>query len=172
MTSPPPAPERTDRWLAQACDACAAIGGLILIAIATMTVVSVVGRAFFSSPILGDVELVQLGSAVVVSCFLPYAQFRHANIIVDFFTTNASARTQRWMDLLGTLLYTGVLVLVCWRVGAGGVAIHEAQEKSMLMGLPLWIPYLLMLPGLALCALIGLRQAFQLLHAPAEEAVA
>lgn len=154
-----------DRRLTQLCDACAAIGGLILIAIASMTVVSVVGRAFFSSPILGDVELVQLGCAVVVSCFLPYAQFRRANIIVDFFTTQASAGTQRRMDAVGTLLYTGVMVLVCWRVGAGGVAIHEAQEKSMLMGLPLWVPYLLMLPGLALCVLIGLRQSLQLLSA-------
>jgi len=47
-------------------------------------VVSVIGRAFFSHPILGDVELVQLGCAVVVASFLPYTQFRNANIIVDF----------------------------------------------------------------------------------------
>lgn len=170
MPDTPPTLHRADRRLAQLCDACAAIGGLILIAMASMTVVSVVGRAFFSSPILGDVELVQLGCAVVVSCFLPYAQFRRANIIVDFFTTNASAGTQRRMDAMGTLFYTGVMVLVCWRVGAGGIAIHEAQEKSMLMNLPLWVPYLLMLPGLALCVLIGLRQTLQLLMVSGESA--
>jgi TRAP-type C4-dicarboxylate transport system permease small subunit len=168
MTEPLSAPDRVDRWLTWLCDACAAIGGLILIAIATMTVVSVVGRAFFASPILGDVELVQLGSAVVVSCFLPYTQFRRANIIVDFFTTGASARTQRRMDLLGTALYTIVLALVLWRVAAGGVAMREAGEASMLMGLPLWIPYILMLPGLALCVVIGGRQTLALLASPVE----
>ena len=132
---------------------------------------SVIGRAFFAHPILGDVELVQLGCAIVVASFLPYTQFRKANIIVDFFTTKASASTQRMMDAFGLLLYTLMLALVTWRVAAGGIAIHEAQERSMLMDLPLWIPYVLMLPGLALCVLIGLVQFVELLRAPVEEEV-
>ena len=146
------------RRLEQCCDASAAVGALVLIAVALMTTVSVVGRAFFSHPILGDVELVQLGNAVVVASFLPYTQYRRANIIVDCFTTGVSERTQGLLDLAGTALYTLVMALVLWRVAAGGIAIHEAQERSMLMDLPLWVPYLLMLPGLALCVLIGLVQ--------------
>ena len=149
---------RVDRILERLCDACAAIGGLVLIGIAGITVVSVVGRAFFSHPILGDVELVQLGCAVVVASFLPYTQFKGGNIIVDFFTTRASASTQRLLDALGTVLYTGVMALVCWRVLVGGIDIRATQETSMLMGLPLWIPYILMVPGLALCVVIGLVQ--------------
>ncbi len=145
-------------WLLRLCDASAAVGALVLLGIAVMTTVSVIGRAFFAHPILGDVELVQLGGAVVVASFLPYTQARRANIIVDFFTSGARERTQRWMDLGGTLLYTGVLALVLWRVAVGGIDIHAAGERSMLMDLPLWLPYLLMLPGLALCVLIGLVQ--------------
>lgn len=153
----PPSPASSD-WLERLCDISAAIGALILLAIAGMTTVSVIGRAFFSHPILGDVELVQLGGAVVVASFLPYTQFRGANIIVDFFTTKASARTQHRMDMLGVLLYTVVLALVLWRVAVGGIDIYGAGERSMLMDIPLWIPYLLMLPGLGLCVLIGLAQ--------------
>jgi TRAP-type C4-dicarboxylate transport system permease small subunit len=67
-----------DRVLQRLCDASATVGGIVLVAIASVTVVSVIGRAFFSHPILGDVELVQLGCAVVVASFLPYTQFRHA----------------------------------------------------------------------------------------------
>ena len=152
--------------LQRLCDWNAVIGGAVLVGIACMTAVSVIGRAFFSHPILGDVELVQLGLAVVVASFLPYTQYRRANIIVDFFTTGASARTQRLMDAFGTLLYTAMLGLVLWRVGAGGLAMRESQETSMLMGLPLWWPYLLMLPGLALCVAIGLQQSLALLRAP------
>jgi TRAP-type C4-dicarboxylate transport system permease small subunit len=137
---------------------------VILVAMVCMTVVSVVGRAVFSHPILGDVELVQLGCAVVVASFLPYTQFRRANIIVDFFTTGATARTQRRMDAFGTVLYTLVLALVCWRVAVGGIDIHAARESSMLMNLPLWIPYALMVPGLALCVLIGVHQSVRLLR--------
>jgi len=147
------------RWLGRLCDANAAVGALVLVAIACMTTVSVIGRAFFSHPILGDVELVQLGGAVVVGSFLPYTQFRRANIVVDFFTSGAAAHTQRRMDTLGQLLYTAVMALVTWRVAAGGLDIHAAQERSMLMGLPMWIPYALMLPGLALCVAIGAAQS-------------
>ena len=161
MTHIKPEPSAVDRVLERLCDVCAAIGGLMLVSIASMTVVSVIGRAFFSHPILGDVELVQLGCAVVVASFLPYAQYRRANIIVDFFTTGASDTAKRGMDAFGTLLYTLVLALVCWRVAAGGIAIRETQESSMLMNLPLWIPYMLMVPGLALCVVIGAYQTIQ-----------
>ncbi len=159
-------PSGLERWLQRLCDVSAAIGGVVLVAIACMTVVSVVGRSAFSHPILGDVELVQLGCAVVVASFLPYTQFRRANIIVDFFTTRAPVRSQRLMDAFGTLLYTLVLALVCWRVAVGGIDIHAARESSMLMNLPLWIPYLLMVPGLALCVLIGIHQTAKLLRTP------
>jgi TRAP-type C4-dicarboxylate transport system permease small subunit len=158
------------RRLERLCDASAAVGALVLVAVALMTTVSVIGRAFFAHPILGDVELVQLGIAVVVASFLPYTQFRGANIIVDFFTVKASASAQRRMDALGTLLYTLVMALVAWRVAAGGIAMYESQERSMLMELPLWMPYALMLPGLALCVLIGALQFSDLIAGKAEVA--
>jgi len=164
MEEPTPGASPTMRRLEWLCDASAAIGAIVLVAVALMTTVSVVGRAFFSHPILGDVELVQLGCAVVVTSFLPYTQFRRANIIVDFFTTGASAAAQRRMDALGVLLYTAMLALVAWRVAVGGLDIYAAQERSMLMDLPLWIPYLLMLPGLALCVAIGTAQCAALLR--------
>jgi TRAP-type C4-dicarboxylate transport system permease small subunit len=153
------------RRLERLCDACAALGALVLSAIALMTTVSVIGRAFFAHPILGDVELVQLGGAIVVACFLPYTQFRRANIIVDFFTSGARAATQRLMDAFGTVLYTAVLALVAWRVAAGGISMFASKERSMLMDLPLWIPYLMMLPGLVLCVVIGAMQSASLLRA-------
>lgn len=170
MDSPIPDAAHELRWLERLCDASAAIGAIVLIGIACMTTVSVIGRAFFAHPILGDVELVQLGGAVVVASFLPYTQFRRANIIVDFFTTGASARTQRRLDAFGTWLYTLVLAVIAWRVAAGGIAIHDAGERSMLMGLPLWIAYTLMLPGLLLCILIGTVQALRQMRAPQGEA--
>ena len=150
-----------DRVLERLCDISATIGGIVLVAIASVTVVSVIGRAFFSHPILGDVELVQLGCAVVVASFLPYTQFRRGNIIVDFFTTGASEQTQNFLDGVGTLLYTLMMALITWRVAVGGIDIHNNQETSMLMALPLWIPYMLMVPGLVLCTVIGLIQTLE-----------
>lgn len=150
-------------FLRKACDASAGAGAVVLVGMAMMTVVSVVGRSFFGHPILGDVELVQLGCAVVVSCFLPYTQFQRANIIVDFFTQNATSVRKRWMDSLGNLLYTLMMALVVWRVATGGLGMKDSGESSMLMNLPLWWAYALMLPGLSLATLIGAIQTLNLL---------
>lgn len=153
------------RVLHLACDVSAGVGALLLLAMAATTVVSVVGRAFFSSPIQGDVELVQLGGAICIACFLPYTQYRGANIIVDFFTQKSGPRARALMDALGTALYALVLALVCWRVWAGGVAARENTETSMLMSIPIYIPYFAMLPGLALAVLVAARQTVAHLRA-------
>lgn len=157
------------RLLRVCCDICAAAGGLVLLAMAAMTVTSVVGRAFFSKPILGDVELVQLGTGVCIALFLPYTQFRGGNIIVDVFTARAPARTKALMDGFGTLLYTLVMALICWRLLAGGISSRQSQETSMLTGFPIWIAYLLMVPGSALSAAIGLYHTALHWRSSAEE---
>jgi uncharacterized protein (DUF983 family) len=63
------------------------------------------------------------------------------------------------------------LGLVAWRVVVGGIDIKANQETSMLMALPLWIPYMLMVPGLVLCSVIGLVQTLQHLGLIAKEDV-
>ena len=78
------------------------------------------------------------------------------------------------------MLYAQVhLTLPAWvheavdigRVYAGGAMSQENQEASMLMNLPLWIPYMLMVPGLVLCTLVGLYQAYIYWTQPADEQV-
>jgi TRAP-type C4-dicarboxylate transport system permease small subunit len=147
--------------LGKLCALSAGFGGVFLVALALMTLASVIGRAFFAHPIQGDVELVQLGCAVCVASFLPYTQYKKANIIVDFFTANASEKTQAWMDGLGTLILTISMGLITWRLSLGGLRIKENGETSMLMAIPVWIPYFLMLPGLALTTIVGAYQTTQ-----------
>ena len=154
-------PGLSGRVLLRCCDACAVAGGLLLLAMAAMTVASVIGRAFFARPVPGDVELVQIGTAVAIALFLPYTQLRGGNIIVDFFTTRAGPRARSRMDAFGALLYTLAMALVGWRLFAGGLAALESRETSMLMGFPIWIAYMLMVPGLALAAAVGVRDTLR-----------
>lgn len=146
---------RISRALRACCDACAVVGGALLLAMAAMTVTSIVGRAGFARPIPGDVELVQLGTAICISLFLPYTQLRGGNIIVDFFTLRASARAKGAMDAFGAFLYTLMMALVAWRLFAGGLSALESQEVTALVGFPLWAAYFLMAPGLALSVAVG-----------------
>lgn len=147
------------RWLEQACRGFAVTGGAVLVAMALMSVASVIGRSLFGKPVPGDFELIQIGTAICVAAFLPWCQLQRGNIIVDFFTTRASVRARAWLDVCGALLLAAVMLLVAWRTGAGALAVKASGETSMIMGFPSWIGYAFMAPGFALTALVALYTA-------------
>jgi TRAP-type C4-dicarboxylate transport system permease small subunit len=137
----------------------ALFGGAVLTAIAGMTCWSVAARALGNEPVIGDFELVQLGLAVCVAACLPWCQLHGGNIIVDFFSAGAAARTRRRLDAFGGLLVAAVMALVAWRTAAGALSALETGEESMILGVPLWLSYALMTPGLAMTALVALSGA-------------
>ena len=140
----------------------ALLGGAVLTALALMSVASIAGRTLLSRPLQGDYELVQTGCAVFVALCLPYCQLKHANIIVDFFTTKASERAQRRLDAIGALLVALVMLLITWRTGVALVSIRASGETTTILGLPTWWTYAAMLPGIALTSLVAFRDAFRL----------
>jgi len=148
------------RPLTRLAEVFAVAGAGIALGVALMVVVSVVGRAAFSRPILGDVELVQFGIALAISLGLPWCQARRGNIIVDFFTQRASPRALRALDAAGALGLAAMCALLAWRGAAGAFAVHEAHETTMNLELPMWWTYASLAPGLALAALVALVQAF------------
>ncbi len=143
---------------------CCYVGGTIMTALALMSVYSVSIRALGFKPVQGDFELVQIGCAIAVSLFLPWCQLKGGNIIVDFFTAKASPRTQSRLDAIGALTVTVVLAILAWRTAAGAISIKAGGETSMLMGLPIWMAYAGMVPGLALGAVAGVVSAMERWH--------
>jgi len=148
------------RWLGLICRCFAVVGGAVLVSMTLMSVASIIGRSLFGKPVPGDFELIQIGSAICVAAFLPWCQMQRGNIIVDFFTTRASVRTQAWLDVFGALLLAAVMLLVAWRTGVGAVAVKASGETSMIMGFPSWIGYAFMAPGFALTALVAVYTAY------------
>lgn len=138
---------------------CAVLAGVLLTAITLMTCVSLVGRNTTGWSIVGDFELSGAAAGAAVALFLPWCQLRRGNIIVDFFTTAASAATQDGLDRFGALLLALVMALMAWRTSVGGLSAWRSQAGSMMLGFPEWVVYAAMVPPLALCALIGLAQA-------------
>lgn len=149
-------------WCALAGCACASL-------VALLTVLSIAGRSLLKQPIPGDVELSQFGIALCIALCLPWCQLRRANIIVDFFTQKAAPRTLRALDGVGSLLLALMVGLLAWRSGVGALAVYEAQETTMILGLPMWISYAALAPGLALTAVIAFMQVFVQGFAPDKE---
>jgi TRAP-type C4-dicarboxylate transport system permease small subunit len=153
---------------------CAILAGVLLVLITLMTCVSVVGRSTIGQTIVGDFELTGAAAGAAIALFLPWCQIERGNIIVDFFTTNASEAAQERLDRLGALLMALVMGLLAWRTTIGGINAWNSQSGSMMLGFPEWVTYAFIAPALLLTAVIALRQCLfgfdghHPHHAPAE----
>jgi TRAP-type C4-dicarboxylate transport system permease small subunit len=140
---------------------CAIVAGVLLTVITLMTCASLIGRNTTGWTIVGDFELSGAAAGAAVALFLPWCQLRRGNIIVDFFTSRASDRTNEQLDRLGALLFAAVMALMTWRTAVGGLNAWRTQSGTMMIGFPEWVIYLAMVPPMALCVAIGIAQAWR-----------
>lgn len=135
------------------------LGGAVIAGVGLMSAASIVGRTLARHPILGDFELVEIGTAVAGALFLPYCQVSRGHIIVDLFTQRAGPRIVHALDRFGAALMAAMFLAVAWRTLVGSVDIARSGETSMLMRVPIWIGYAAMVPGVALAGLTALAEA-------------
>lgn len=149
--------ERTDlnlieRALVLASKGFAITGGLGFIGMVSMSLVSVVGRKLWSAPINGDVEIVQVVTAVAAAALVPYCTLSGEHLKVDFFTEHVRPALKNKMDAVAYALMTAVFVLIAWRTGLRAVEIRDSGEVTTLREIPVWLPVLGMVPSLVLVA--------------------
>jgi len=130
------------RILLSLANVLAVFGGLVLLTIVSINFVSIIGRVLFSSPLLGDFELVEMGCAVAISSFLPLCHMSNGNVIVDFLTANLGDRAISALDAISSLAFAGVAGFFTWRMLYGAQDMYNYQEETMLLQFPVWIPFL------------------------------
>lgn len=113
----------------------AVIGGVLLVCMALMTVISVAGRYFFSEPITGDTEIIQMFTAVVVSLSLPYCQIRYGNVIVDVFTAAAPTQVKKLLDRIGSILLCILFAILAIQAYKGGADAGKYNNETMMLRL-------------------------------------
>jgi TRAP-type C4-dicarboxylate transport system permease small subunit len=139
---------------------CAILAGVLMTAITLVTCASLIGRNTIGVTLLGDYELTAVTAGAAVSLFLPWAQLRRGNIIVDFFTSKTPDNVNAVLDRFGALVLAAVMLLLAWRTAVGGISSYSSQTTTMMLGFPEWIVYAAMVPPLCLTGLIALYQAF------------
>ncbi|HMX09916.1 MAG TPA: TRAP transporter small permease [Burkholderiaceae bacterium] len=144
-------------WL---CKLCSVLGGLVFVALVNMSIVSIVGRKVASTPVPGDLELMQMGSAVGAAAFFAYCHMTRNDVKVDFFTQKLSARSVALLDAVGSLLVGLFGALITWRTWVGAMNLKEYGETSAILGWPIWVAQVLMVPGFALLAAAGFYMCF------------
>ena len=145
-------------------EAWALLGGLLLLAIALMTSYSSGAGWLIGKPLPGDVELVEMLTAVSVFMFLPYCQISGANVTADLFTAGASKRTVAVLELLGAVVALAFSVLLLWRMYEGLLDYRQYVETTTILKIPIWYAYLPALVSLALLAVAAVASVRSALY--------
>lgn len=138
-------------------------GGAIMLLLINMSLVSIVGRKLMSTPIQGDMELIEVGSAIAIAAFLPIAEIRGINIKADAFTLWASQKTKITLDTIGHFMLFSLSLLLTWRTWLKLLDYYEYEDVSTLLSIPMWMPLALIIPSLLLLSLCALTQVITLI---------
>jgi TRAP-type C4-dicarboxylate transport system permease small subunit len=141
--------------LSRLCKIFAVASGVVLLCMAAMSLASILARAIFTKPILGDYEMVQMMCAVAVSMALPYAHWANGHVIVDFFTAKARPSVNLFLDSVAGILMSVTGAVMCWRLAIGMVDLKKNFDSSMLLGLPTWWGYAPMVPSFGLLSIVA-----------------
>lgn len=136
-------------WLGNLSGQIAIAGGVLSLVLALVVIFSVAGRYFFSKPIEGDFEIVKMATAVSVFSFLPYAQWRRSNIMVDTFTNWLPQMAQRRIDAFWDLVYAVFMTLVAVQLARGALDSVRSGETMMQLPILIW-------PAIAICSVLSL----------------
>ena len=120
----------------------AIFGGFILLTAALISIFSIFGRVVFSSPILGDFELVEIACAVAIGSFLPLCHLKEGNVIVDFVTAKLSKSKINFLDSISSLIFGLVALFFSSRMILGAKDMYLYQEETMLLAFPIWLPFI------------------------------
>lgn len=167
-----PIVDRLSGWIA-------ILGGVLALAVAMLVVVSVLGRwlsgmAWAQSaagalgltlgPINGDFEMVQMATAIGVFAYLPYAQARRANIVVDTFTSKLPPRVCAFIDAFWDLVYAGVMGVLTASLVVGTIEHYRSGQTTMLLQIIVWPAIAISTALLCLLTCVALATAFRLVR--------
>lgn len=155
----PPRPSLPARVIGGAATGMAALGGTALVGAVAVTLASVIGRAAFNAPILGDYELVERLVGVAVFLFLPYGHWAGGHVTVDLLTRRLPDRFRGALARGVEGLFAIVAAVLAWRMASGGVDMLRYNDSSMMLGLPTWWAFALIVPALALLSAVCLARA-------------
>ncbi|MGY6709480.1 MAG: TRAP transporter small permease [Rhizobiaceae bacterium] len=121
--------------------ALAILGGVVLVVITIITVISITGRAFIWAglrPVPGDFELVEAGVGFAVFAFLPWCQINRGHATVDIFTSFLPDQVNRHIDIAAEVLMTVAITFIAWRLWFGLQDKIRYGETTFILQFPVW----------------------------------
>lgn len=146
----------------------AILGGVILTALALMTVVSIIGRALIFlglGPVPGDFELVEQGVGVAIFWFLPWCMLQRGHVTVDILFDRFPRGVQAVLTLIGNLILAAIAIVIARQLWLGLSEKLAYGDTTWILGIPIWYGYSLAMVGAALFVVTALWVVFMDLRA-------
>lgn len=155
----PPFEDAFGRALGRTTMVLAILGVLLICLLACMLCVTILARKLLGWQVTGDYEIVQITAAVSMSLLFPWCHLTGGNVIVDLLTNGLPRPVNRVLDRIGSLLLGAMALILAWRTSSLVGQSYGHGGFTPLLAVPLWIPQLMMIPGLLLTSLVGVYLA-------------
>lgn len=142
----------------------AAAGLLALTVLAIVTILDIVGREMFRTPINGFSDIADLIVVFAAASCFPISLIEHHHVSVRFLG-KLNWRLREILDLLGHILTLGVFTLMAWQVSNYAIDVYQSGQTTWLIRLPVWPLWLAISAIITLCvpaqAIIAAEQALR-----------
>jgi len=133
-------------------------GGLVLLAMVGMIVVSIIGRALLFvglKPITGDYELVSIGMGFAIFAFMPWAHLTRSHALVALVTDSFGLRVNSWILVITDIMMLVASWFIAWRLYYGMMDKFAYRETTLLLRFPLSWAYALAFVGAVVMAVVA-----------------
>ncbi len=137
------------------------VSGASVATIIAVNSIDTLGRAFFSRPLTGAVEITELFLAMCIILAIPYAQRKLSHIEIDMFTQNCSANLKKiflFISILLTILVFFMLTVQSYESAKDSVATFETSAGYL--SVPVWIGKIAVTIGFGIALFEALTQLF------------
>lgn len=134
-------------------------GGVVLLAMVAMIVISIIGRALLSiglRPITGDYELVSIGMGFAVFAFMPWAHLTRSHALVSLVTDSFGVRVNSWILVITDVMMVAASWFIAWRLYLGMMDKFAYRETTLLLRFPLSWAYAMGLVGAVALAVVAI----------------
>lgn len=131
----------------------------VLVLMMIFTGAAAVARAFHH-PIIGDVEIVQIGMAILVACSMAYTEYRNGHVEVGILVDRFPSKLQKILDIFSLCL----TVIFCVIVAYAFYAKFDMQHTSVLLGYKFYPFKALLIIGFIAWALMAIQKIIVLLR--------
>ena len=139
-------------------------GGTMLIGLALVTVIAVIFRYAFNSPIFGADDFNQMLLMGTVACGIGYSGRKGGQVVVEILSVISGQKVMRWTDIFAKLLGVLMLSVLVWVLIESGINAAEYGETTRSLEITLQPFFWLLAVGIALYCIVLFVEMITLLR--------